>query len=131
MWSPSPAMSHATLVETYIEALNLTAVAIVGAGRQCRITEGESARGEKIERQFYFKPSHAELVLVTIDVEGLSGKPLAAVAGAIEQAAAKARRAISDACRSPEGRGGAGRRDRRAGQDCGPIGQIEAVERSL
>jgi hypothetical protein len=66
--------------------LNLTS--IVGDGRRCRLTEGDPAEGEKIEAQFYFKPSHAELVLVMIDVEGLSGKPLAAVAGAIEQAAA-------------------------------------------
>jgi len=81
-------VSRASLVEAYIAALPLTAVAIVSDGRRCRITEGEPAPGEKIKRQFYFKPSHAELVLMTIDKEGLSGKPAAAVAGAIEQAAA-------------------------------------------
>jgi hypothetical protein len=82
-------MSHASLIDTYIDWLNLTAVTVVGDGRRCRITEGEPAEGEKIKHQYFFKPSHAELVLVMIDVEGLSGKPLAAVAGAIEQAATK------------------------------------------
>jgi hypothetical protein len=87
-------VSRASLVETYISALNLTAVAVVSDGRRCRITEGEPAPGEKIKHRFYFKSSHAELVLVTIDVEGLSGKPLAAVAGAIERAAANSARRI-------------------------------------
>jgi hypothetical protein len=82
-------MSHSSLIDTYIAALNLTSIAVVGDGRRCRITEGEPAEGEKIKHRYYFKPSHAELVLVMIDVEGLSGKPPAALAGAIEQAAAK------------------------------------------
>jgi hypothetical protein len=82
-------MSRADLIQTYIEALNLTAIAVVSDGRRGRITEGEPAEGEKIKRQFYFKSSHAELVLMMIDLEGLSGKPPAALVGAIEQAAAK------------------------------------------
>jgi hypothetical protein len=71
-------MSHASLIETYISALNLTSVAIVSDGRQCRITEGEPAPGEKIKRQFYFRATHADLVLMTIDKEGLSDQPPAA-----------------------------------------------------
>ena len=82
-------MSRADLIQTYIEALNLTAITVVSDGRRCRITEGEPAPGEKIKRQFYFKSSHTELVLMMIDLEGLSGKPPAALVGAIEQAAAK------------------------------------------
>jgi len=82
-------LSRAALIEAYISGLQLTEVAVVGDGRRCRITEGEPAEGEKIQRQFYFKPSHAELVLVMIDQDGLSGKPSAALAASIEQAAAK------------------------------------------
>lgn len=86
----SPALSRALLIEVYISGLQLTAVAIVSSadGRRCRIeTGGEIAPGEKIKWQFYFKPSHTELM--TIDKEGLSGKPAGAVAALIEQAAAK------------------------------------------
>jgi hypothetical protein len=72
------------LIEAYIEALPLTAVAIVSSadGRRCRIhTDGEPAPGETIERRLYFKPSHAELVLSTIDLEGwIVEQPAAAVA---------------------------------------------------
>jgi hypothetical protein len=82
-------VSRASLVETYIAALNLTAVTVVADGRRCRIeTGGEIAPGEKIKRQFYFKSSHAELVLLTIDKEGPSGKSPAALAAPIERAAA-------------------------------------------
>ena len=81
-------MSRASLVETYIAALPLTAVTIVSSGRRCRITEGEPAEGEKIKHRFYFKPSRAELVLMTIGQEGLSGKPPAALAALIERTAA-------------------------------------------
>lgn len=81
-------MSRASLVETYIAALNLTAVAIVSDGWRCRIHTGELAPSETIKHRFYFKPSHAELVLATIDLDGLSGKPPAALATLIERAAA-------------------------------------------
>jgi hypothetical protein len=84
-------MSHSSLVETYIAALNLTEVAIVGAGRQCRIHtdgDGEIAPGEPVAHRYYFKASHAELVLMTIGKDGMSGKPAGALADAIEQAAA-------------------------------------------
>jgi hypothetical protein len=74
-------VSRASLVDVYISRLNLTAVAIVADGRRCRIeTGGEIAPGEKIEARFYFKPTHADLVLMTIDKEGLSDLPPAASA---------------------------------------------------
>jgi hypothetical protein len=79
------------LIEAYITALPLTAVAIVSSadGRRCRIqTEGELGPGETIERTFYFKPSHAELVLMTIDPEGWTNEQPAAVVAQIEQTAA-------------------------------------------
>ncbi len=53
----------------------------IGAGRRCRIITGEPAR-------YFFKPSHVDLLLSTIGPEGLSGKPAAALADAIVQAAA-------------------------------------------
>jgi hypothetical protein len=81
-------VSRASLVEAYISALNLTAIAIVSDGLRCRIETGEPAEGEKIKRQFFFKPSHAELVLMTIGKEGLSGKPPAVLAALIERTAA-------------------------------------------
>jgi hypothetical protein len=81
-------VSRASLVETYIAGLNLTAVAIVSDGRRCRITEGEPPPGETIKRQFYFKSSHAELILATIDQEGVTDQAPAALAAQIEQAAA-------------------------------------------
>jgi hypothetical protein len=76
-------LSRASLVETYIAALPLTAVTIVSSGRRCRITEGEPAEGE---------PSHAELVLMTIGQEGLSGKPPAALATLNDGRAPRGRR---------------------------------------
>jgi hypothetical protein len=87
MWS-LPAISHASLIQTYIEALNLTAITVVGAGRQCRVITGEPAPGEPVAARYLFKPSHAELVLATIGPEGLSGKPASALVDAIERAAA-------------------------------------------
>jgi hypothetical protein len=84
-------MSRADLVQTYIEALNLTPVAIVGAGRRCRIHtdgDGDLAPGEPVAHRFYFKPSHAELVLATIGPEGLAGRPAGALVDAIERTAA-------------------------------------------
>jgi hypothetical protein len=88
MWS-FPTMSHASLIDTYIAALNLTEVTIVASpdGRRCRIDTGGEialARCEKIVRQFYFKKSHAELVLATIDKEGATDQAPAAVAALIE-----------------------------------------------
>lgn len=82
-------MSRESLVQAYISGLNLTAVAIVGAGRRCRIIMGEPAPGETIQHRYFFKPSHVDLLLSTIDKEGVTGKPPAAVAALIEQAAAK------------------------------------------
>src|SRR5258708_39699616 len=76
-------LSHASLVETYIAALNLTAVAIVGAGRRCRIITGEPAPGETIQHRYFFKSSHVDLLLSTIGTEGLSSKPAAANHAAI------------------------------------------------
>jgi hypothetical protein len=49
-----------------------------------------AAPGETIESRLYFKPSHAELVLSTIDLEGWTDHQPAAVAALIERAAAQA-----------------------------------------
>jgi hypothetical protein len=81
-------MSRADLIQTYIEALNLTEVAVVGAGKRCRIQTGEIAPGEPVASRYYFKASHAELVLATIGKEDVTGKPPAALVDAIERAAA-------------------------------------------
>jgi hypothetical protein len=81
-------MSRADLIETYISVLNLTSVAIVGAGRQCRIHTGEIPPGEPIAARYLFKPSHAELLLATIGKDGLAGQPAAALVDAIERTAA-------------------------------------------
>ena len=56
-----------SLIEAYVAALPLTAVAIVSSadGRQCRIETGGTSTPA-----FYFKPSHAELVLSAIDLDG-------------------------------------------------------------
>jgi hypothetical protein len=84
----SPAVSRADLIQTYIAGLNLAAVVVVSSGRRCQIRIGEPAAGEKIRHQFYFRPSHAELLLLTIGREGLAGKPAAALAALIERTAA-------------------------------------------
>jgi hypothetical protein len=84
-------MSRADLIQTYISGLQLTEVAIVGAGKQCRIHtggHGEIAPGEIVQHRYFFKSSHVELVLLTIGPEGLSAKPAAALAELIVQAAA-------------------------------------------
>jgi hypothetical protein len=78
------------LVEAYIAALPLSVVAIVCSadGRRCRIhTEREPGPGETIEDSLYFKPSHAELVLGTIDLDGWTDQAPAAVVALIERAA--------------------------------------------
>jgi hypothetical protein len=80
-------VSRAALVDVYISGLNLAEIAIVGAGKRCRIITGEPAPREPVAYRYFFKPSHADLVLMTIDKEGLRGKPPAAVASLIEQAA--------------------------------------------
>jgi hypothetical protein len=82
-------VSRASLIEAYISGLNLTAVAVVSDGRRCRIRTGEPGPGEKIKRQFYFKPSHADLLLLTIGLDGWTDQALAALAALIERAAAK------------------------------------------
>ena len=82
-------MSRADLIQTYISALNLTSVAIVGAGRQCRIQTGEIPPGEPVAHRFYFKPSHVELLLATIGQDGMSGRPAGALVDAIERTAAR------------------------------------------
>jgi len=82
-------LSRASLVEVYIAALPVVEIAIVGAGRQCRITpSGDFVPGEPVARRYYFKASHAELVLVTIGQDSMSGRPAATLADAIERAAA-------------------------------------------
>jgi hypothetical protein len=84
-------MSRADLVKTYIAALNLASVAVVGAGRRCRIHtggDGDLAPGEPVACRYYFKASHAELLLATIGQEGCTDQPAAALAALIEQAAA-------------------------------------------
>jgi hypothetical protein len=81
-------MSRESLVQAYISGLNLTSVAIVGAGRRCQIITGEPPPGETIASRYYFKASHAELVLATIDREDVTDQKPAALAALIEQAAA-------------------------------------------
>jgi hypothetical protein len=81
-------MCHADLVDAYLAALPLTLVAVIGAGRCARIETGEPAAGELIQHQYYFKPSHAELVLATIGRDGMTDKPAPALAASIKQAAA-------------------------------------------
>jgi hypothetical protein len=80
-------MCRADLVDAYLSALPLTSVAVIGAGKQVRITTDEPAAGELIQHQWYFKPSHAELVLLTIGKEGMSGKPAPALVASIKQTA--------------------------------------------
>ncbi len=84
-------MSRAALIDVYISGLNLTEVAIVGAGKRCRIHidgDGEIAPGEPVACRYYFKASHAELVLMTIGKEGVTDQAPAALAEAIERTAA-------------------------------------------
>jgi hypothetical protein len=82
-------VSRASLIEAYVSALPFAAVAVVQTAGGCRVAVGgEIAPGETIAARFYFKPSHAELVLMTIGKEGLADKPPAAVAALIERTAA-------------------------------------------
>jgi hypothetical protein len=80
-------MSRAALIDVYIATLNLASIAVVSDGRRCRIHTGEPAEG-KIKARFFFKPSHADLVLATIGLEGMSGKQPEALAASIERTAA-------------------------------------------
>jgi hypothetical protein len=81
-------MSRASpLVEAYLAALPLVEVAIVGAGRRCRIIAGEIPPGEPVAQRFFFRSSHAELLFATIGAEGLSGRPAAALGDAVVAAA--------------------------------------------
>jgi hypothetical protein len=82
-------LSRASLIDAYISGLALAEVAIVGAGRQCRIHTGEPAPGEIIQHRYFFKSSsHVDLLLATIGQDGMSGQPAAALAALIEQTAA-------------------------------------------
>jgi hypothetical protein len=81
-------MCRSDLVESYLAALPLTSIAVVGAGKQARIVTGEPPPGELVQHQFCFKPSHAEVVLATIGRDGMSGKPAAMLAASIKQTAA-------------------------------------------
>ena len=82
--------SRETLIEAYIAALPLAAVAIVSNadGKRCRIEMGgDLAPGETIQSRLYLKPSHAELVLSAIDQEGWTDQAPGTVAALIEQTA--------------------------------------------
>jgi hypothetical protein len=82
-------VSRALLIEAYISGLQLTAVTVVADGRRCRmIRPGEIAPGEKIKHQFFFRPSHAELVHLTIGLDGWIDQQPAALAALIERTAA-------------------------------------------
>jgi hypothetical protein len=82
-------MSRESLVEAYISGLNLTEIAIVGAGKQCRIhTGGDLAPGEPVAHRYLFKASHVDLLLATIGQDGLLGRSATALAELVEQAAA-------------------------------------------
>jgi hypothetical protein len=82
-------MSRASLVETYIAALPFTCVAIVQtAGEGCRIETGAPGTPGETIAQYYFKPSHIDLVL---GAAGLANGPIddepAAVAVLLETTA--------------------------------------------
>jgi hypothetical protein len=81
-------MCRADLVDAYLSAMKLTSIAVIGAGKQARIETGEPPPGELIQAQFYFRPSHAELVLATIGRDGMTDKPAPALVASIKQAAA-------------------------------------------
>jgi hypothetical protein len=84
-----PFVSRADLVDAYISGLNLTEIAIVGAGKQCRLhTGGDLVPGEPVAHRYLFKSSHVDLLLATIGQDGLSGQPAAALAELVVQAAA-------------------------------------------
>jgi hypothetical protein len=78
-------MSRSDLVDAYMSGLQLISIAVVGAGKQCRIVTGELPPGEIIQHQFYLRPSHADLVMSRIGEP--SGKA-AELAGLIKQTAA-------------------------------------------
>jgi hypothetical protein len=67
-------MSRADLVEAYLSALPLSPVAVIAIpGGGCRVAlGGEVAPGETITQQFYFRPTHVEVVL---NAAGLTDTP--------------------------------------------------------
>jgi hypothetical protein len=83
-------MSRESLIEAYVSALPFAAVAVVAiAGGGCRVeTAAPGAPGETIA-QYYFRPSHVELVL---GAAGLGTDPIDqppdVVAALIEKTAA-------------------------------------------
>ena len=99
-------MSRA-LVDAYLAALPLTAVAIVASAdrRRSRIlVDGEPGPGETVERVLYLKPSHAELVLATFDLDGWADERPAALAARIAAAATQPGRAALFAGRAAQER---------------------------
>jgi hypothetical protein len=81
-------VSREAFIQSYISGLQLTEVAIVGAGRSARIITGEIPPGEPVACRYYFKASHAELLLMTIGKEDVTGKPASSLVDAIERTAA-------------------------------------------
>ena len=71
------------IVHRFLEGAFTNRIVSSPDGRQCRIETGGTSTPA-----FYFKPSHAELVLSTIDLQGCTDQPAAAVAALIEQTAA-------------------------------------------
>jgi hypothetical protein len=80
-------LSRALLIEAYISGLALTAVTVVSDGRRCRITDREPAPGEKIKHRYFFKTSHVELLLMTIDLQGWTDQQPTALAALVERTA--------------------------------------------
>jgi hypothetical protein len=78
-------VSREALIQAYISGLNLAEVAIVGAGRQCRVITGEIAPGEPVACCYYFKASHAELLL-RHDRPGWHVRPAGGRAGGADRA---------------------------------------------
>ena len=83
-------MSRESLIEAYVAALPFAAVAIVAVpGGGCRVeTAAPGAPGEAIAQQYYFKPSHIELVLGAASLaDGPIDQSPDAVAALIERTA--------------------------------------------
>jgi hypothetical protein len=83
-------VSRASLIDAYVSALPFAAVIVVAVPRGgCRVAVGgEPAPGEKIERQYYFKASHIELVLGAAGLtDGPIDQPPATIAALVERTA--------------------------------------------
>jgi hypothetical protein len=83
-------VSRAALIDAYVSALPFTPVAVVAIpGGGCRVeTAAQCAPGETIAKQYYFKPSHIELVLGAAGLaDGPIRQPPAVVAALIERTA--------------------------------------------